>query len=132
MGEGVLGHGNIPGVHHRYAGAVLAKRIVLVGIVVRKHEMQAIPEVALAVVAQDAGVGHTFEINPVAMPGYPVVGYGNAVAVPGVDAISRGLFHRTAGLEPVAADPAIFAARQVNGKKQKTNGKKETLHEMFL
>src|SRR5690606_14049081 len=88
----VVGHFNFLREHHRNTGTVVFEDVVLVYVVVRKHEMQSVAKVVFAGVARDEAVVNKFKINTVAVSGEGVVGHKNPRAFPDVNGISGAYF----------------------------------------
>ena len=66
--EPVVGHGHAPAVHHRHAGVVRREHVAAVLAAVGVHEVEAVAQVAAAVVVDDRGPAGELEIDPVAVP----------------------------------------------------------------
>jgi hypothetical protein len=75
----IIKHSDFIGIHHSYTGAIITKRIILVGVIIGKHEMKTIPDIVFTQVVMDKGVGDKFEINAVTMSLNMVIFYQYAI-----------------------------------------------------
>ena len=69
----VIFHDYLFGKHHRHAGAIVAKGVSGVNVIIRKHEVQSIPDVRVTYISAYNRICYEFEINAVAMAGGIIV-----------------------------------------------------------
>src|SRR6185312_10985551 len=87
--KSVSGHVDAMREHHRNAGFVVAETVPLVPVVMRKHEMQAIPDIVIAVITADQRMGDEFKVDAVPVPRDVIVQYPHVVAMPAMDPIAQ-------------------------------------------
>ena len=82
-----------------------------------KHEMKSVPDIVSTDIPTNSGFRHKFEIDAIAVTGDGVVGNGDAVAFPAVDAVADIRLARTVGGYLVVLDDAVGSELGVDSKK---------------
>ena len=82
------------GKHNRHSRPVVAKHIVVIGIVIGEHEMEAITQILMTVVFKNLAVLYKFKVNAVSKTPNDIGAYPHFRAMPQMNAISgAGLAH---------------------------------------
>ena len=85
--EQIIAHMNIPGIHHGYAGSILAEAVVFVAVVIRKHKMQPVPQIIAAGIIYNITITGTFQVNAIAVPPYFIALNGDSPGAPHIMAL---------------------------------------------